>query len=210
MLKKITLFWFKTQAARFARVVLADQYNQVDIEEILHSYWQKYLALKPEVPSMPTIGGSLMLHLAAMSTAFYQELIIRGQNETGATKLFYDIAWKVYVKMGKLSWRLSSVGNRSNFSRLLKATNLFRSFPFNSPSFLWEDVITEKNIVGFNCVRCPVAEFFQKRDMATFCEQTWCSLDFPLAELWHSELERTGTIAGGAAKCDFRWKPINK
>ena len=30
-------------------------------------------------------------------------------------------------------------------------------------------------------------------------------MDYPLAELWHAKLERTGSIAGGADKCDFRW-----
>lgn len=152
---------------------------------------------------MPTLGGSLMVHLAAMSTAFYQELTSRGEKKEVATKLFYDVAWKVYVKMGKISWRLSGRGNR--YQHLLKATQLVRKFPFNSPSYGWQDVDATSNVVSFNCTKCPVAEYFQLNGLSEFCVATWCALDYPLAEMWDARLERTGSIAGGAEKCDFRW-----
>lgn len=100
---------------------------------------------------------------------------------------------------------LAGWGNHKDDNRLLKATQLFRAFPFNSPSYQWEDVQTDKNIVGFNCKKCPVAEYFKKHNLSAFCTKTWCALDFPLAELWHSKLERTGSIAAGANHCDFRW-----
>lgn len=154
---------------------------------------------------MPTMGGSIMVHLAAMSTAFYQELTARSKSKEEATQLFYDIAWKIYIKMGKVSWRLAGIGKKNNYQRLLKATRLFRAFPFNSPSYEWQDVKTGVNVVGFDCLKCPVAEYFRKNDLSDFCAATWCTLDYPLAKLWHSRLERTGSIAGGAKKCDFRW-----
>ena len=155
---------------------------------------------------MPTLGGSVTVNLAAMSTAFYQELTARGQSEEVATQLFYEIAWEVYEKIGRFSWWLAGWRNNNGYGRLLKATKLFRAFPFNRPSYQWEDVQAGNDIVGFNCTKCPVAEYFQKHDLSTFCSNTWCALDFPLAELWHSKLERTGSIAGGADKCDFRWQ----
>lgn len=103
------------------------------------------------------------------------------------------------------SWRLAGLGNREGHSKLLKATQLFRAFPFNSPSFSWEDVQTNNKVVGFNCTKCPVAEYFKERNMSSFCVKTWCKLDYPLAELWDSKLERSGSIASGAEICDFRW-----
>lgn len=194
---------FKAQAAMAARSVLVHRYQRKEIEEILHEYWQKYLHLKHEIPTLPTLGGTLMVHLAAMSVAFYQELTSRGQKEEIATQMFYDIAWKVYVKMGKLSWWLTGHGNR--YQHLLKATQLFRKFPFNSPSYGWQDVENTSAIVSFNCVKCPVAEYFQSKGLSEFCVATWCALDYPLAEMWDARLERTGSIAGGAEICDFRW-----
>jgi len=38
------------------------------------------------------------------------------------------------------------------------------------------------------------------------CYNTWCKLDFPLAEKWGGKLERKGSIANGNKICDFRWK----
>ncbi|MDF1864628.1 MAG: hypothetical protein P1U70_07330 [Saprospiraceae bacterium] len=135
MIEKIILYWFKIQAAKSAQNILIRHYTYNDVLEITHGYWQKYLHLKSEVPTMPTIGGSVSVNLAAMSMAFYHELIARGQSEEVATQIFYDIAWKVYVKMGRFSWWLAGWDNRKNYSRLLKATQLFRAFPFNSPSY---------------------------------------------------------------------------
>jgi ubiquinone biosynthesis protein len=199
------LYWFKVQASKSARIELIKLYDTETIKQILSGYWHRYQKLKPNVPAMPTLGGYVTVHLAALSTAFYQELTARGQSEESTAKMFYDIAWKVYVKMGKLSWWLAGWGNRNVYSRLLKTTQLFRAFPFNSPSYKWKDVHMAGDVVGFDCLKCPVAEYFQSKGLSKFCTQTWCSLDYPLAEQWHAKLERTGSIAGGADKCDFRW-----
>jgi hypothetical protein len=72
MMKNILLYWFKVQASKFMRRELIQLYDEETIKQILSGYWQKYQTLKPEVPAMPTLGGSVMVHLAAMSTAFYQ------------------------------------------------------------------------------------------------------------------------------------------
>lgn len=212
MLRNLLLYWFKVQAAKAARDILAPDYSRDEIRDILHSYWQRYKRLKPKVPETPTLGGALMVHLAAMSTAFYLELTGRGQDEATTTQLFYDIAWKVYQKMGRFSWWVAGWGNKSSYHKLLKATKLFRSFPFNSPSYQWKDVETAQDTVGFNCLKCPVADYFQTKGLSKFCAATWCALDFPLAEMWDAQLERSGSIASGATVCDFRWKvkPDNK
>ena len=204
-LRTLMLYWFKKQAAKEAKHVLAPYFKSVEVHDILKAYSRRYLALKPELPAMPTMGASLMIHLSAMSTGFYQELRARGKREETATQLFYDIAWKIYQKMGRFSWWLAGWSNRSAHGRLLKATKLFRSFPFNGPAYLWKDSTTAKNVVGFDCLKCPVAEYFHKQGLSQFCVNTWCALDIPLASMWGARLERTGSIAGGANKCDFRW-----
>lgn len=204
-MRTLILYWFKIQAAKVSKDILVSHFKSNEVEEILHGYWQRYLRLKHDVPAMPTLGGSLMLHLSAMSTGFYQELTAKGKNEEWTIQIFYDIAWRIYRKMGRFSWWLAGIGNRNPYSRLLKATKLFRAFPFNSPSYQWKDVRTEKKVVGFDCLKCPVAEYFQTKGLSEFCTKTWCALDYPLAEMWDSELERTGSIAGGAKVCDFRW-----
>lgn len=165
----LAIRWFKIQAAKAATVVLAPHYAKNEIRNIILRYWKRYGKLRPEVPSQDTVGGSLMVSLAAMSAAFYQELIERGASEEKATQLFYNIAWKVYRKMGRFSWWLAGLGNRGKYNRLSKATKLFRAFPFSSPSYLWKDLKAEKNIVGFDCLKCPVAEYFETKGLSKFC-----------------------------------------
>lgn len=206
-MRNLIIYWFKMQAAKAAKNVLAQHFNNNEVKDILRGYWQRYLKLKPGVPKLPTMGGSLMVHLSAMSTGFYHELTTRGKDEETTTQVFYAIAWKVYQKMGKSSWWLASIVNRTAYDKLLQATKLFRAFPFNSPSYQWKDVTTEKDVVGFDCLKCPVAEYFETKGLSKFCVATWCALDYPLAEMWNAKLERTGSIAGGEDKCDFRWIP---
>lgn len=186
--------------------VLSVNHSKAWVEGLLIDFQEQYKRLKTEVPKMPTLGGSVMVNLAAMSVAFYHGLKVRVSNEEEVTRIFYDIAWNIYAKMGRLTWKLAGLTVHDNYKRLLNATNLFRSFPFNSPSYQWKDVAGEKETVAFDCLRCPVAEYFKSKDLSGFCAATWCALDYPLAKMWNSELEREGSIAGGATVCDFRWR----
>jgi ubiquinone biosynthesis protein len=206
---KIILLWYKTVAAKAATEVLTPNFEDIEIKAILKGYWLRYNSLKREIKKEPTFGGTLMVHLAAMSTAFYQELTQRGISNVKTTKYFYDIAWKVYKIMGKLSWNITRLKYQSNAERLKYATELFRAFPFSSPSYKWENILQPDSSVCFNCTKCPVAEYFETKGLSEFCVNTWCALDFPLAEMWNAKLERTNSIAGGAKLCDFKWKPNN-
>ncbi len=206
---KIVLFWFKVKASKAAKKVLSPDFGKKEIEVTLTGYWLHYKQLRKDIKKSPTFGGTLMVHLAAMSTAFYQELTNRGVSETKTTQYFYDIAWKVYKVMGKLSWGLTGLKHQNKAKRLAYATELFRTFPFNSPSYKWNNIPQADNSVCFNCTMCPVAEYFEHQGLSRFCVKTWCALDFPLAEMWNAKLERTNSIAGGAKVCDFKWKPNN-
>lgn len=205
---RIVLLWFKIKAAQAARKVLSPDFSKIEIKSILEAYWSRYKILRKVIEKEPTFGGTVMVHLAAMSTAFYLELTTKGSSEVKTTQYFYDIAWKVYKIMGILSWNVTKLKYKNKAKRLKYATELFRTFPFSSPSFKWKDIPQADNSVCFNCTKCPVADYFKAQGLSAFCVQTWCALDFPLAERWASKLERTNTIAGGAKECDFKWKPI--
>lgn len=207
MLLKLIIYWFKFQANKAAFRVLKDDFSKKEIREILNRYSKGYLVLKNDLEYQPTLGGRVMVHLAAMSTAFYNEFSSRGKNHAETTNSFYEIAWIVYQKLGKFSWRMAGFGSKRGAERLKKATVLFRAFPFNAPSYKWQDVKDIEGVVAFDCLKRPVAEYFKSKGLSKFCSETWCALDFQLAEQWNSELIRTNSIAGGAQKCDFRWIP---
>jgi ubiquinone biosynthesis protein len=191
-----------------AKKALKFEFEKEVIDEILKAFWSHYHYLRSDtqLKKETTIGARITVQLAIMSRAFYEVLMAREIGTNKTTELFNKIAWMIYQKMGGIVWKLARIKSENNPNRLLLATRYFRTFPFSSPSYSWKDVPSEnKAIVGFDCLKCPVAEYFKAHNLSKFCSDTWCELDFALAEKWESKLIRTGSIAGGSVKCDFRF-----
>ena len=60
---------------------------------------------------------------------------------------------------------------------------------------------------GVNILECGICKLFQKHDAAKY-SSILCEVDKITSGMAGLELIRTGTIALGADKCDFRWKRI--
>jgi ubiquinone biosynthesis protein len=156
----------------------------------------------------PSFGARMNVRLAGVTLAAHRALTAAGVEQAYATELVGDAAWCVYEKWGWLAAGLAWVARRDPVGRLRFATDLFRSFPFNPPGYLMED-ISAPHEVAFDVRRCPVAEYFRRHGASEVCVATWCNLDYALAEQWGGRLERRGTLAAGADRCDFRWKVPN-
>ncbi|HTD98191.1 MAG TPA: L-2-amino-thiazoline-4-carboxylic acid hydrolase [Mucilaginibacter sp.] len=61
---------------------------------------------------------------------------------------------------------------------------------------------------GIDILECGICKLFQKHDAGKYAA-ILCEVDKVTSGLAGLELIRTGTIANGAAKCDFRFKKIN-
>ncbi|HVA29546.1 MAG TPA: AarF/UbiB family protein, partial [Candidatus Baltobacteraceae bacterium] len=172
---------------------------------ILNEVWARTAIEWRMAPQQSTPGASIMTRLASVTIAAYRTLLPHVAVPEEATRIVYDIAWGLYREMGSLTWAATGTFASSDPTRLRLATDIFRTFPFSAPSYEWQSVAASGAATAFDCVRCPVAEYFENEGLSELCVQTWCALDFPLATLWHGRLERTGSIAGGAPRCDFRW-----
>jgi len=161
-----------------------------------------------EANAEPSLGARINVRLAGVTLAAHRALTAAGIEKTYSTELVSDAAWWVYKKWGWPAAGLAWVARRDSLGRLRFATDLFRSFPFNPPGYLMED-ISAANEVAFDVRRCPVAEYFRRHGASDVCVATWCNLDYALAEQWGGRLERAGTLAAGADRCDFRWKVPN-
>jgi len=188
-----------------ARKVLGRHFDKSIVQTLLKNAWEEYDILKKEVHPEPNFGARIMVELAVISETFFQQ-ITEKMSEQEACRIFNEIAWDIYSKMGKSAYRFTGLTSKNKYDHLLKATRLFRTFPFSSPSYQWKDLPAEPGVVAFNCERCPVANYFKNRGNAPLGFNTWCQLDYRLANLWGGTLALTNTIAGGAAVCDFRWK----
>jgi ubiquinone biosynthesis protein len=192
-----------------ARPVLKKRFGS-KAGDVLDAIWTVAGAEWKSAPQQSTLGASVTVRLACITIAAYRVLVTHVETSQEATQIVYDIAWDVYRKMGSLAWSIAGALATDDAGRMRIATKMFRTFPFSAPSYGWQDVATSGEAVAFDCVRCPVAEHFKAQGLSDLCVQTWCALDFPLAEHWHGRLERTSSIAAGAKRCDFRWHTAPK
>jgi ubiquinone biosynthesis protein len=190
----------------FIRQGLKHLYTPDRIDDLVDAMKELYRKLEPSVPRETTVGGDLMVHLAAFTIAMYRALVQKNHSREEAMQLVYDMTWRAYSKMGEVPWLVSGKVGQDSYRRLRFAVDAFLTFPFSSPSYQWEQVDGGERVYAFNMIRCPVADYFRSQGLQDLCVQTWCNLDFPLARQWGGALlERTGTLAGGAPRCDFRW-----
>ncbi len=188
------------------RRFLVTRMSRDEAGRTLKAVWRSYAESAPSVPKDEGFGPTIVLHLAAITVALHQTLTDSGRSDEAATELVVDVGWVVYRKMGAVAWMLSRTAGKDKFHRMRAATQMFRRFPFSSPAYQWKEVAAEATVVAFSCMRCPAAQYFASKNKSALCVRIFCNLDFQLAKDWGAELERTGSIAGGAERCDFRWR----
>ncbi len=176
---------------------------------LLQRTWHLYLHrfAKIDASSHLTVGPALVLRLAASTAALYDALEEQGETHEQSVGIVAEVGWAVYRRMGRIPWLLSGLRSRDPAKRLASATLMFRRFPFGPPAYAWVSKPAPGGIVAFDCIRCPVADYFLKACLGDVCVNTFCALDFPLGEAWGAKLHRTSSIAAGAPACDFQWHP---
>ncbi len=202
-------FW-KALVERQAQVALKATPLPVSVDDLMQQTWTRYYELEPSVAIPPTLGAVFSTHAAALTLSMHDTLLRHGIAAAESQRLIHDIGWSVYQQMAEPPLLIASAFTRDPGKRLKLATDLFRSFPFGAPSYQWRDVPSVDGAIAFDCLKCPVAEFFASQDASELCVQTFCRLDFSLARSWGGKLERSGTIASGAQRCDFRRYPIQQ
>ncbi len=189
------------------KAILKDTPLSLTVEDVLRDTWARYYEIEPSIAVASNLGAVFTTHLAAVTLALHEILVRHGIDPAESYRLIYDIGWRFYVQLGEAPLLVASAFTRDPHKRLKLATDFFRTFPFGPPGYEWRDVPRTDGAIAFDCVKCPVAEFFGKHNASELCVATFCRLDFPLAEKWGGRLQRTGTIASGASKCDFCWIP---
>jgi len=207
---KASVEWLPHVLKPFVRIALEARYSSGEIDGIIENMKEKYGELEPGVPQQASVGGELMVHLAAFTIAMFNTLLDYEHSKEDATRLVYDIAWRAYAKMGEIPWVLGARFSQDGYRRLHFSVDAFLTFPFSSPAYQWEKIDAGAEVYAFDMLRCPVAEYFRSHGLEQLCVNTWCNLDFPLARQWGSRLERAGTLAGGAERCDFRWRWLSE
>lgn len=182
----------------------AGRFTRADADRVFAATWQHHRALASRRPREPTVGARQNVLFACLTVAFFRSLLESGIERAYAIELVGDAAWRVYARWGRLAAALTAPVGGEPSARLRRRVDLFLRYPFGRPAYEYRDRLEPRGR-AFDMLRCPIAEYMRAQDAADLCVGTWCNLDFPLAEMWGGHLERTGTLAGGAQVCDFRF-----
>lgn len=183
--------------------------TRVEVNRLIDQSWQDFDELVPDVSHEPTFGSRMNVRLAALSLAMLRSLTSAGIERQYAIELIGDACWKIYQYWGRVGRFIGHTLSRRDSikdqaSRVTKDGSWPMSFPFNPPGYRALYVPT-KGGLGFNVIRCPVAEYFYARGASDLAVSTRCMLDYPLAEMVGLKLVRTQTLAAGDQQCNFRW-----
>lgn len=182
------------------------RFTPEEVSRVLDGSWHTFDGLAPDVSREPTLGSRLNVQLAALTLAFFHSLTEAGIQPDYAIELVADAGWQIYQYWGQLGRLTASLFPRNAAKRVRPGGLWPIAFPFNSPGYIARYVPTEKGI-GFDMLRCPVAEYFRLQGTGEVAVGTWCSLDYAIAEMGGYGLRRTRTLAAGDDRCDFRWWP---
>jgi L-2-amino-thiazoline-4-carboxylic acid hydrolase len=183
----------------------AGRFTRSDVDRLLGAAWANFDRLAPEVPHEPTLGSRQNLLLACLTLSMLQALTAEGIERDYAIELVGDVCWKVYAQWGQIPRLASRLLSRDPIKRMRISVGMFLRYPFNRPGYRYAEV-SEPQGRGLDMLRCPVAEYLAAKNASDLTVATWCNLDFQLARMWGGELERHGTLAGGAERCDFRFR----
>ena len=172
---------------------------------LIDAAWRNYDVLHESIPDEPTVGASVMVHLAAMTVAFYGAMRATGMSDEAARDRSARLNWGVYERLTKPTWSLTALLAKEPIDRVKRAMDLFMRFPYASPGYEMAYVVVEEGTVGFDVRRCPASEFFAALGLQSLCKAAFCDLDYPLAENWGVTLTRTKTLSCGKDHCDFRF-----
>ncbi len=190
---------------------LQDKFPKTQIDELVHTAWQRYAELAPDLLDAGTPTARLIIKLACAFLALYEALLNVGVKEDQAHEMISDIAWYTWTGgwlkiIWVLQYRLSRLISRSPKERLQWTLDLLWRYVFTIPPWDKIDLPSNDGVLALNVTRCPVAEYFGSIGHQKLCVSAFCSMDTKVTEIWNVELQRSGLLATGAPCCDFRYQ----
>ena len=182
---------------------LGGRLTRHEVTRILGGATAEFARLARGLPDEPTAGSRLCVRLAAWTLALDRALQARGLTAADSRTLTADVAWAAYRPFVAASALPALLFVREPRARLRALARSGQRFPFNQPGWRFNPVGSDGSAVDIT--RCPIAAYLLSQGAAGVCVAAWCGQDGPVAEWWGAQLRRTGTLATGAAACDFRY-----
>jgi len=206
LIDKFIYFNVSKIAKKAINKMLIDKLKNKRLSEFSNEVWTEYNYRTKIVKKKETFGATIMVKLSLLTLIIYEKLLAENIDKQIAIQLTSKINWIIYENLTHKFWFFTRLFSTRPIKRVKIAMNFFiKYFPYKSPGYEMEILKTENKIVAFNVTKCPAAEFFKEHNLNELCIESWCNLDYPLAEKWNVKLERNTTIAKGNELCDFKF-----
>ena len=154
-----------------------------------------------------------MLRSGVWSLAVYRAIRAQGVEEDYATELCTDYLWVAYRSQMRVQRRLGHLLARSPRAQMAAIQRIFLRFPLAAPGY--DCKLREiPGVFAYDIHRCPVYDYFaaQGEEALEFFRNSWCTLDYPLAEylVRGGRYERCETLSAGGPFCDMRWRVVEE
>jgi hypothetical protein len=198
------------QKLPFFRRALSTRFSKDEVERIIQQMQDEFRAMLPRLPYIGGKQNTLTTNLVACSwfLALYRVLQPRGLSDDEIGDLVYRVA-EEWVKssprwLGQVQGLLVKTPLlRMIFGRISRQSQQ-RKYPGD---FVVHFVPGDgRNFdFGLDFTGCAIHKFFQAEQAGHFAKYM-CRIDYLTTSYKGIELIRTGTIANGADKCDFRYR----
>ena len=207
MIEKLMLWGIKMQGRKPVRKVLAGALPGKEIRNLYATAWKHFKVRKIHLEKEPTLGATLTVKLSLLTHILYEQMLEHGLDNQTSLVFSRKITWTLYRSYAMMAWKISRWFRRDRVSRLRWMMHIFwKCFPYNAPGYDMRVRSSPPDHFVFHVHRCPASEYFRSHLLPDLCIETWCNLDYGLAEEWDLNLERTDTLSAGAPYCDFVFK----
>jgi hypothetical protein len=194
-----------------ARKVLTRRLGDAAACEAIGTAAGRYRELTERIPPRLNRGGQHLLAQCAFTIAVHRALTDRGTMPADATGLVSDIVFEANRAADDWLHRLARARHRDAWERLRWQSRLLCRRYYAPPAWELHEVPVPGGY-GLDITRCAIAEYYRDLGLSGLCEQTICAQDARVAQHYGTpagiSFTRAGTLAGGAGRCDFRYRPL--
>jgi len=148
-------------------------------------------------------GVNLLLRYMQWDYALYRALQEHGIGPQQAGEWIEQINWQIFAPASAMAFKMSRLRSRRLQVRIKWLLDALFSLVFTRP-FRRSNLPAAAG-VAFDVQVCPLASYLREQGVPELTHFAACSLDYRMASDWGVTLQRTQTLAGGAAYCDFRF-----
>jgi ubiquinone biosynthesis protein len=195
-----------------ARSVLRRQFGERVAAEAVDGACVRFSGLAARIPAGLNAGGRHLLTQSAYTIALHQALTERGTAPDAATDLVADVVFEANRPAHAWLHRVARLRHRDPWDRLRWQSRFLCRLYYAPPAWQLHDVDVADGH-GLDITRCAVADYYRDLGLGDLCERTICVQDSLVADQYGTPVgirfTRTGTVAGGADRCDFRYHPTS-